>query len=88
MENRIIIAVCVIALIIFFLKKGKKKREDRFVTGYNEMVRAFKRGDVSEIKRLRKASELVEPELYNDYKAGLKQGYHDCTDPNVTTPGK
>lgn len=76
----------VFSIAIFFLHKRRAKKEDDFIRGYNEMVNAFKSGNINQIKYLRAKAHLHEPELQSTYKAGLARGYKDCTDPDVTTP--
>ena len=49
------------------------------------MVRAFRSGNLEQVKKLRRESELVPPELYSVYKAGLKKAYADCIDPNKSS---
>ena len=49
------------------------------------MVRAFRSGNLEQVKQLKRESELVYPELFSSYKAGLKKAYSDCIDPNVNT---
>lgn len=76
----------VFSIAIFFLHKRRAKKEDDFIRGYNEMVNAFKSGNINQIKYLKAKSTLLEPKVYTAYKACLARGYKDCTDPNVTTP--
>ena len=73
-------------IAVFFLykwyRKVSTKSKDAFTLGYNKMVRAFRSGNLEQVKKLKRDSQLVEPELYSAYKAGLKKAYSDCIDPN------
>lgn len=73
-------------IAVFFLykwyRKVSTKEKDAFIVGYNKMVRAFRSGNLEQVKKLRRESDLVPPELYSAYKAGLKKAYSDCIDPN------
>lgn len=80
-----IIATIAVIFLYRWYSKVSTKEQDAFILGYNKMVKAFRSGNVEQIKKLRRESELVPPELYSAYKAGLKRAYSDCTDPNVTT---
>lgn len=80
----IISTIAVIFLYSWYRKVYNNKHMNSYMQGYNKMVKAFRAGNIDEIKRLRKESELVGSELYVAYKEGLKRGYADCTDPDVT----
>lgn len=69
-------------LIKWFYKTATKERDD-FYSGYNKMVRAFRSGNLEQVKQLKRESELEYPELYSAYKAGIKKAYADCLDPNI-----
>lgn len=80
-----IIATIAVVFLYKWYRKVSTKEKDAFILGYNKMVKAFRSGNLEQIKKLQRESELVPPELYSAYKAGLKRAYSDCTDPNVTT---
>lgn len=80
-----IIATLAVIFLYRWYRKVSAKETDAFIAGYNKMVIAFRSGDVEQIKKLKQESELVYPELYSAYKAGLVRGYNGCTNPNVTT---
>lgn len=86
-QSQSLVFYFIIATIaVFFLYKWYRrvstKEKDVYVVGYNKMVRAFRSGNLEQVKKLRRESELVPPELYSAYKAGLKKAYSDCIDPN------
>lgn len=80
-----IISIFAVIFLYRWYRKSSAKEKDSFILGYNKMVKAFRSGNLEQIKKLQRESELVPPELYSAYKAGLKRAYSDCTDPNVTT---
>lgn len=80
-----IISISVAIFLYRWYHKSSAKEKDPYTVGYNKMVKAFRSGNLEQIKKLQRESELVPPELYSAYKAGLKRAYSDCTDPNVTT---
>lgn len=77
-----IIATIAVFFLYKWYRKVATKEKDVYVVGYNKMVRAFRSGNLEQVKKLRRESELVPPELYSAYKAGLKKAYSDCIDPN------
>lgn len=77
-----IIATIAVVFLYRWYSKVSAKEKDAFTLGYNKMVRAFRSGNLEQVKKLRRESELVPPELYSAYKAGLKKAYLDCIDPN------
>lgn len=77
-----IIATIAVVFLYRWYSKVSAKSKDVYVVGYNKMVRAFRSGNLEQVKKLRRESQLVEPELYSAYKAGLKKAYADCIDPN------
>lgn len=77
-----IIATIAVVFLYKWYRKVSTKSKDVYVVGYNKMVRAFRSGNLEQVKKLRRDSQLVEPELYSAYKAGLKKAYADCIDPN------
>lgn len=78
----IIATIAVVFLYKWYRKVSTKERDD-FYSGYNKMVRAFRSGNLEQVKQLKRESELVYPELYSAYKAGIKKAYADCLDPNI-----
>lgn len=79
-----IIATIAVIFLYKWYRKVSTKEKDAFTLGYNKMVRAFRNGNLEQVKKLKRDSQLVEPELYSAYKAGLKKAYADCIDPNKT----
>lgn len=77
-----IIATIAVVFLYRWYSKVSAKSKDAFTLGYNKMVRAFRSGNLEQVKKLKRESELVPPELYSAYKAGLKKAYADCIDPN------
>ena len=77
-----IIATIAVVFLYRWYSKVSAKSKDVYVVGYNKMVRAFRSGNLEQVKKLKRDSQLVEPELYSAYKAGLKKAYADCIDPN------
>ena len=77
-----IIATLTVIFLYKWYRKVSVKERDEFTLGYNKMVRAFRSGNLEQVKQLKRESELVYPELYSAYKAGLKKAYADCIDPN------
>ena len=77
-----IIATIAVVFLYKWYSKVSAKSKDVYVVGYNKMIRAFRSGNLEQVKKLRRESQLVEPELYSAYKAGLKKAYADCIDPN------
>lgn len=77
-----IIATIAVIFLYRWYSKVSAKNKDVYVVGYNKMVRAFRSGNLEQVKKLKRDSQLVEPELYSAYKAGLKKAYADCIDPN------
>ena len=77
-----IIATIAVVFLYKWYRKVSAKSKDVYVVGYSKMVRAFHGGNLEQVKKLRRESELVPPELYSAYKAGLKKAYADCIDPN------
>ena len=77
-----IIATIAVIFLYRWYSKVSTKNKDVYVVGYNKMVRAFRSGNLEQVKKLKRDSQLVEPELYSAYKAGLKKAYADCIDPN------
>lgn len=77
-----IVATIAVVFLYKWYRKVSTKEKDAFTLGYNKMVRAFRSGNLEQVKKLRRESELVPPELYSAYKAGLKKAYADCIDPN------
>ena len=77
-----IIATIAVIFLYRWYSKVSTKSKDAYVVGYNKMVRAFRSGNLEQVKKLKRDSQLVEPELYSAYKAGLKKAYADCIDPN------
>lgn len=77
-----IIATIAVIFLYKWYRKVSAKSKDVYVVGYNKMVRAFRSGNLEQVKKLRRESDLVPPELYSAYKAGLKKAYADCIDPN------
>ena len=77
-----IIATIAVVFLYRWYSKVSSKSKDVYVVGYNKMVRAFRSGNLEQVKKLKRDSQLVEPELYSAYKAGLKKAYSDCIDPN------
>ena len=77
-----IIATIAVIFLYKWYRKVFTKEKDAFTLGYNKMVRAFRSGNLEQVKKLKRDSQLVEPELYSAYKAGLKKAYADCIDPN------
>ena len=79
-----IVATIVVIFLYRWYSKVSAKEKDAFIVGYNKMVRTFRSGNLEQVKKLKRESELVPPELYSAYKAGLKKAYADCIDPNKT----
>lgn len=77
-----IIATLTVIFLYKWYRKVSTKEKDAFTLGYNKMVRAFRSGNLEQVKKLKRESELVYPELFSSYKAGLKKAYADCIDPN------
>lgn len=77
-----IIATIAVIFLYRWYSRVSAKNKDVYVVGYNKMVRAFRSGNLEQVKKLKRESQLVEPELYSAYKAGLKKAYADCIDPN------
>lgn len=77
-----IIATIAVIFLYKWYRKVSTKEKDAFTLGYNKMVRAFRSGNLEQVKKLKRESELVPPELYSAYKAGIKKAYADCIDPN------
>lgn len=77
-----IIATIAVVFLYKWYRKVSTKEKDVYVLGYNKMVRAFRSGNLEQVNKFRRESELVPPELYSAYKAGLKKAYSDCIDPN------
>lgn len=77
-----IIATIVVIFLYRWYSRVSAKNKDVYVVGYNKMVRAFRSGNLEQVKKLKRESQLTPPELYSAYKAGLKKAYADCIDPN------
>jgi hypothetical protein len=77
-----IIATIAVIFLYRWYSRVSAKNKDVYVVGYNKMVRAFRSGNLEQVKKLKRESQLVESELYSAYKAGLKKAYSDCIDPN------
>lgn len=77
-----IIATIAVIFLYRWYSKVSAKNKDVYVVGYNKMVRAFRSGNLEQVKKLKRESQLTPPELYSAYKAGLKKAYADCIDPN------
>ena len=77
-----IIATIAVIFLYRWYSRVSAKNKDVYVVGYNKMVRAFRSGNLEQVKKLKRESQLTPPELYSAYKAGLKKAYADCIDPN------
>ena len=58
-----IIATIAVVFLYKWYRKVSAKEKDAFTLGYNKMVRAFRSGNLEQVKKLKRDSQLVEPEL-------------------------